>query len=87
MSLYKKKKERADFEILQKMHDWADSAEIAVKGVKPVIQNLINTYILMDELEKNKDEDITFLLSELIWTEILLEEEIKKNEDYEITIH
>lgn len=85
--MYHNKKDRPVLETLQKLYAWADISEIAIQGIKPVINNLIVSYADNDELEETKNEEITFLLQELIWLEKILEEETNKNSNFELVIH
>jgi hypothetical protein len=85
--MYKEKKGRPNPETIKKLYAWADAAEVAIQGVKPVLQHLMISYLAYDELEEEKNEDITFLLHEMIWLEKRLEEETIKNENFELVIH
>lgn len=84
---YKDKPERPKLESLKKIYAWAESSEVTIQAVKPIIQHLVASYLTMDEMEEEKDEELTFVLKEMIWLEKRLEEELKNGQNPEIVIH
>lgn len=84
---YKDKPERPKLETLKKIYTLVETSESTAQAMKPIIQHLVMSYLSMDEMEEEKDEEIVFLLGELIWLEKRLEEEMGKNESPEIVIH
>ena len=84
---YKNKKERPKLETLKSLYSWAESSEVAIQAVKPIIQHLVASYLRMDEFEEEKEEELTFVLKEMIWLEKRLEEELTKGQELEIVIH
>ena len=84
---YKDKPERPKLETLKKVYSWVENSEATAQAVKPIIQHLVMSYLAMDELEEEKNEEVVFLLGELIWLEKRLEEELKEKQNPEIVIH
>lgn len=84
---YKDKPERPKLETLKKVYSWVENSEATAQAVKPIIQHLVMSYLAMDEMEEEKNEEIDFLLGEMFWLEKRLQEELKQNQSPEIVIH
>lgn len=85
--MYKNKKGRVNLETIKKLYVWADTSEVAIEGVKPLIEHLAVAYTTMDEIEEARDADMTFLLEEIHLLEQMLSDEVDRNENYELVIH
>ena len=84
---YKDKPERPKLETLRKVYTLVETSEATAQAVKPIIKHLAMSYLAMDEMEEEKNEEIAFLLGEMFWLEKRLQEELKQNQSPEIVIH